>query len=159
MNKINIANVPVEHRRSPRGRFDLNRQHISLALGGIKDTGPWGGGHPFDIELTTLAPGCRNYPLHSHAAQTEHYIIISGNRLLHQGTEHPLLLATGDHVMCHPGEPHQIENNGDSPLIYYVISDQHRADITSYPNTGKRQIKPEYRVVMCEDTEYYAGEE
>ena len=61
--------------------------------------------------------------------------------------------------MCHPGEPHQIENNGDSPLIYYVISDHHRADITSYPNTGKRQIKPEYRVVMCEDTVYYAGEE
>ena len=37
MNKINIAEVPTEHRLSPKGRYELHRQHISLSLGGIKE--------------------------------------------------------------------------------------------------------------------------
>ena len=64
MNKINLADIPVDHRVSPKGQFELHRQHISLALGGIKDVGAWGGGHPFDIERTELPPGKRNFPMH-----------------------------------------------------------------------------------------------
>ena len=60
---------------------------------------------------------------------------------------------------CHPGEAHQIENDGSTALDFYVISDHHRADVTTYPRTGKRQIKPEYRVVTVEDAGYYDGEE
>lgn len=159
MNKINIADVPMEHRSSPKGRYELQRQHISLAMGGIKDTGPWGGGHPFDIELTTLLPGKANYPLHSHAAQTEHYIVLSGTGVIRSTTASEQRLISGDHVICHPGEAHQILNDGPEPLVYYVITDHHRADITSYPNTGKRQLKPEYRVVALAEADYYEGEE
>lgn len=159
MTKVHIDDVPVEHRRSPGGRFELERRHISLALGGVKDTGPWGGGHPFDIELTSLAPGKCNYPIHSHAAQTEHYIIISGSGVLRDDKGNTVPIAAGDHVICHPGEAHQIENDGSTALVFYVISDHHRADVTTYPRTGKRQIKPEYRVVTVEDAGYYDGEE
>ena len=56
MNKVNISAVPVEHRRSPQGRFALERRHVSLALGGVKDTGAWGGGYPFDVESNPLRP-------------------------------------------------------------------------------------------------------
>lgn len=159
MNKVNLADVPVEHRRSPNGRYELHRQHVSLAMGGIKDTGPWGGGHPFDIELARIAPGKANYPLHSHAAQTEHYIILSGTGLLRSENGTELRLGGGDHVICHPGEAHQIVNDGAEPLVLYVIADHHRADVTSYPNTGKRHLKPEYRVVSITDADYYEGEE
>ncbi len=159
MRKINIADVAAEQRRSPKGRFELERKHVSLALGGKKDAGEWAGGHPFDVELTTLLPGKRNFPLHSHAAQTEHYIVLSGNGILRdaEGKEHSL--APGDHAICHPGDAHQIENTGTEPLIYYVIADHHRADVTSYPRTGKRQLKPEYRVVHVSEADYYADEE
>lgn len=158
MHKVNLADVPVEHRRSPAGRYELQRQHVSLALGGIKDTGPWGGGHPFDVEFVTLPPGRANYPLHAHAAQTEHYIILSGmGRLVGQGQE--LELQAGDHVICHPGDAHMLVNTGEMDLQYYVLADHHRADVTTYPNTGKRQFKPEYRVVHTVETPYYEGEE
>ena len=159
MRKINISEVATEHRCSPKGRFELHRQHISLALGGVKDVGCWGGGHPFDIELASLPPGKCNYPLHSHAAQTEHYIILAGRGILRDGVSPDLRLQAGDHLICHPGDAHQLENDGAEMLVYFVISDHHRADIGTYQRTGKRYLKPEYRTVSAIDAGYYEGEE
>lgn len=87
MQKINLVDVPVEYRCSPKGKFELRRQQVSLALGGVKDVGRWGGDHPFDIELVSLPPGKMNFPLHIHASQTEHYIILSGTGLLRDAGE------------------------------------------------------------------------
>lgn len=159
MQKVNINDVAVEHRVSPKGRFELFRQHMSLALGGKKDAGPWGGGHPFDIELARIPAGKTNYPLHSHAAQTEHYIVLSGSGVLLDAREQSQRLQAGDHVICHPGEAHQIHNDGPEDLVFYVIADHHRAEVTTYPKTGKRHLKPEYRVVRPADADYYDGEE
>ena len=159
MNQINIAQVPVEHRRSPKGRFELERQHVSLALGGIKNVGAWGGGHPFDIELAKLPPGKANFPIHSHAAQTEYYIILSGTGILRGDKGGEQRLVAGDHIICHPGDAHQIENDGAEPLVFYVIADHHRADVGTYSRTGKRWLSPEARVVSVSDADYYAGEE
>jgi uncharacterized cupin superfamily protein len=159
MKKINLSQVATEHRCSPKGRFEMERRHVSLALGGIKDIGPWGGGHPFDIEWTTLPPGKVNFPMHSHAAQTEYYLILSGTGLLHQAEGEPERLVAGDHVICLPGDAHQIENDGSEPLVYYVITDHHPADVGTYTRTGKRWLSPERRVVEVKDVDYYAGEE
>lgn len=165
MRKVNLSQVPREHRRSPGGRYELTRQHVSLALGGVKDVGPWGGGLPFDVELTTLPPGARNYPLHAHAAQTEHYLFLSGTGVISAGAGagegglERVQVGPGDHVVCAPGEAHELHNDGAVDLVYYVIADHHPADITTYPRTGKRQLKPEYRVVETHDVDYYAGEE
>jgi uncharacterized cupin superfamily protein len=159
MKKIHLDHVAVEHRRSPAGKYELQRQHVSLALGGVKDGGTWAGGHPFDVELTSLPPGKCNYPLHSHAAQWEHYIILYGEGLFHGENGVRETVKAGDHIICPPGEAHQLENTGSDALTYYVIADHHPADITTYPRTGKRQLKPEYRVVQTADTDYYAGEE
>jgi uncharacterized cupin superfamily protein len=159
MNKINIRDVAEEHRVSPKGRFELRRRHISLALGGKKDIGPWGGGHPFDIELACLPPGKSNFPLHSHAAQTEHYAILSGSGVMVDEKGGSMKLEAGDHVICHPEEAHQITNDGAEELCYYVITDHHRAEVGTYPRTGKRYIKPEYRTVTAVNIDYYEGEE
>lgn len=159
MQKIHLSAVPVEHRQSPKGRFELERQHVSLALGGLKDKGPWAGGHPFDIELTKLAPGKVNFPMHSHAAQTEFYIILSGTGLLRGEDNLRERLVAGDHLICLPVDAHQIENDGSEPLVFYVISDHHPADVGTYTRTGKRWLSPERRIVVAEDTDYYADEE
>jgi len=159
MRILNESEVPEEHRVSPKGRYELHRRHVSLALGGIKDTGAWGGGHPFDVELTRLPPGKRNYPAHSHAAQTEYYLIISGSGTVRDSTGTDQPIRAGDHFVVPPGEVHQLHNSGDMDLIYYVIADHHRADVTTYPATGKRQVKPEMRIVTLADVPYYDGEE
>ena len=159
MQKVNVRDVPEEHRQSPGGLFELRRRHVSLALGGVKDVGPWGGGHPFDVELSTLPPGKSNFPLHSHAAQTEYYLIVAGSGLIETDAGESLPLVAGDHVICHPGEAHKVTNDGTVDLVYYILADHHRAEITSYPNTGKRQLKPEYRIIQPQDADYYSHEE
>ena len=69
MNKANQNQVKWDELKSPRGKYQLFRRHISLAMGGKKDTGEWGGGHPFDLEMTRLPPGKTNWPYHAHASQ------------------------------------------------------------------------------------------
>src|SRR5262249_47337902 len=103
MHIINESKVQEEHRISPKGGYEMFRKHISLALGGVKDVGPWGGGHPFDVELARIPPGKKNFPLHSHAAQTEYYIIISGSGLLLHGKGASQPVKAGDHVILSPG--------------------------------------------------------
>ena len=159
MKKINEADVEVEERSSPKGVFALRRQHLSFALGGKKDGGLWAGGFPFDVELATLLPGKKNYPFHSHAAQWEHYIILSGSGKFLDDDREWHSITVGDHLICEPGKAHQIWNDGDEQLRYYVIADHHPADVTSYPETGKRQIKPEYKVIQYKEVDYYEDEE
>jgi uncharacterized cupin superfamily protein len=159
MKKVNASEVPQEHRESPKGAYECFRKHISLALGGKKDQGVWAGGHPFDVELARLRPGKRNFPYHSHAAQWEYYIFISGSGRFLDPEKHWLPVEPGDHVICPPGEAHLLENDGSADLVYFVISDHHPADITTYPNTDKRQLKPEYRIVETTESDYYRGEE
>jgi uncharacterized cupin superfamily protein len=159
MRIVNQSKVPTEHRRSPKGAYEIFRQHISIALGSTKDIGPWGGGHPFDVELERIPPGKRNYPLHSHAAQTEYYIVVSGKgRLILKGDKSQGIVP-GDHIILVPGEAHELMNDSEQDLVYFVIADHHLADVTAYPHTGKRQIKPEYRCVRLSDADYYEDEE
>ena len=42
MNKINLARVPMEQGRSPKGRYRRSRQDISLALAGVNGLGKAG---------------------------------------------------------------------------------------------------------------------
>ena len=159
MNPVNESSVPEDHRISPRGNYEIHRRHISLALGGVKDTGEWGGGHPFDVEMARIPAGKTGYPLHSHAAQTEYYIVLSGSGVLKSDGGSVQEISAGDHFICPPGTVHQIHNDSGADLVYYVIADHHRADVTTYPESGKRQVKPEYRYFRIEDVPYYEGEE
>ena len=159
MNQINESEVPLEERASPKGVYEIHRRHLSLALGGKKDQGAWNGGHPFDVELAMMPPGKKNYPLHSHAAQWEYYIILSGTGTVHESETRSHPVQSGDHLLFPPGEAHQLENTGEVDLVFYVIADHHPADVTSYPRTGKRHLKPEFRVVECTEADYYDGEE
>jgi uncharacterized cupin superfamily protein len=159
MNKANESAVEPKHEKSPAGSFQMIRRHMSVALGGKRDVGAWGGGHPFDVELAIIPAGKKNYPYHSHAAQTEYYIIVSGTGVFVDETGREHAMVAGDHIVVHPGQAHQIKNTSDQELRYYVIADNHRADVATYPITGKRHIKPEMRCVTAEDVDYYLGEE
>ena len=150
-----LSEIPARQVRSPQGKYQLRRQSVSEALGGIKDTGEWGGGHPFDVEFFTLAPGAANFPLHAHAAQWEMYLIVSGLGEI-RGAEGSVPVAAGDHVMLAPGEPHQIRNTGEADLTYYVVANQPRADVITYPDTpGKFGVKPGLGFFTRNEADYY----
>lgn len=159
MEIINEQDVAPMAKTSPKGAFGHSRRHMSLALGGKKDVGVWGGGHPFDVELTTLPAGKQNYPFHAHAAQWEYYIILAGSGRILDNNRQWHALKAGDHVVCPPGEAHLIENDGKVDLLYYVIADHYPSDVTTYPNTGKRNLKPEFKIVRITEADYYEGEE
>lgn len=57
MNQVNLAAVPWEEHHSPTKKFHSFCRNLSIALGGIRNTGTWGGRHPFDLQIRRLSPG------------------------------------------------------------------------------------------------------
>ena len=107
MRKINISQVSETEQHSPKGRFAVFRKHISIALGGLKDVGVFGGGHPFDLELVRVPSGRAAWPLHSHSAQWELYVFISGSGQVRTPSE-TVAVGVGDVIIHPPEEAHQL---------------------------------------------------
>lgn len=136
MNKINLAEIPIEKSRSPKGRFRRLSQHISRALTGVNGLGASGLSQPFEVELVRIPAGAINWPYHSHSAQWELYLIISGRGMVR--TPDGLAdLREGDCLVHPPGEAHQITNTGATDLVYYVLADNPVSDVRHYPDTNK----------------------
>jgi mannose-6-phosphate isomerase-like protein (cupin superfamily) len=154
MKKINSQAVPEAEQGSPNGKYRLFRRHLSVALGGNRDSGSWAGGHPFDLELTRVPSGAANFPLHQHSAQWEMYVFISGSGEMTDGKE-KMTIGPNDIVLCPPEQAHKIMNTGTVDLVYYVIADHHPADVTFYPDTGKWGIKPQRKCFELKEVEYF----
>ncbi len=161
MDKINEQHVKKDHRQSPQGTFEMYRQHVSVAMRGDESysTGPWEGGPPFDIELTTLPPGKKNYPYHAHASSWEYYIIVSGTGKFRDEHDHWHDLNPGDNIQCATKQAHQIWNDGPDPLVFYVITNNCEVEIVHYPDTGKTLIIPDRRLGYLSEADYYEKEE
>lgn len=161
MDKINEEEVAQEHSLSPGGAFEMDQKHISVAMrGGEKlRTGPWEGGPPFDVELTTIPPGMKNYPYHAHASWWEYYIILSGKGKFRDENNEHHEIGAGDHLQCSTNQAHQILNDGTEDLIYYIIASNSEVEITHYPDTGKTLILPAGKLGYINEADYYEGEE
>ena len=158
MDKENINDVKEESEKSPKGKFEIHRKHLKPSLGGKFDSGIWDNGHPFDVELSRVPPGKRNWPFHAHAATWEYYIVISGSGIFRL-EEKKERIEEGDHVICPPGEAHQIINDGTADLVYYVIATNPQADVITYPDSGKKMIVPEFLCFEPKGEFYYKNEE
>lgn len=155
VNQSDLAWVEV---RSPGGRFQVDRRHLSEALGAPRDATTAQGGHPFEVELARIPPGATNCPYHAHAAQWEFYVILSGTGEV-RGGEALTTVGPGDSFIFPPGEAHQLRNTGGEDLVYYVIADNPPADVITYPDTGKWFVKPHRKSFRMVEEDYYAGEE
>jgi uncharacterized cupin superfamily protein len=134
--KINLDDIPWVERKSPRGHYHKFRRDIALAFDNPK-TGPkLSGPPPFEVELVRLAPKAKNFPFHSHAAEWEFYLIVSGTGKMRAGKITRGLRA-GDCVLNPPGEPHQIVNTGKDDLVYYVVANNAPVDVWHYPDSNK----------------------
>lgn len=156
--KTHVDSLPWNDRRSPAGRFQVRFKEVSLALGGKKNIGEWDGGHPFDLTVISMPPGATNYPYHSHAAQWEMYLVVSGTGTVR--TPAGLTpIGPGDAFVCPPGEPHQIQNTGTTDLVYHVIADNPRTDTVHYPDSDKWYTRSNNKVFRLTEHDYYDGEE
>ncbi len=156
---VNTADIGWENRKSPRGSFQRAGKKISEALGRDRRSMDLSQRHPFDVELQKVPPGAASCPYHSHSAQYEFYLVISGTGSVRDADGRRAVKA-GDAFLFKPGEAHQVINDGSEDLIYQVIADNPMGETCYYPDSEKWAVKsPEYRLVRGAPLDYYDGEE
>lgn len=158
MKSVHIDQIPWKQNRSPKGAYEVFQKHISVALGGKKDIGTWGGGYPFDLAMVRVPMGCKNWPVHRHSAQWELYYILEGNGRYFDGEDWHEIHG-GNAILAPPGENHQIENSGAGDLTYLVIADMPQSDNAVYSATGLIFVKPQRILVQEVAPNYYDGQE
>lgn len=158
MNRSNISLVPEEEQRSPSGKFHSWCRNLSMAMGGVRNAGTWGGGHPFDLQIRRIPPGAAVCPFHSHLAQWEMFVVLRGSAIVRTGAEtHPA--ATGEVFVHPPGEPHQLSNPGPGDLEVLIVTDNPPLDGCHYPDSDKWALRPPGKVFRLSEVDYFAGEE
>jgi uncharacterized cupin superfamily protein len=158
MNKIHVTAVPEEEQRSPGGKFHSWSRNLSLALGGVRNAGLWGGGHPFDLQIRRIPAGAAVCPFHVHFAQWEMFVILHGNATVRAGSEsHPAV--TGDVFIHPPGEAHQLSNPGPGDLEVLIIADNPQLDAFHYPDSDKWGFRPPGKIFRLTEVDYFDRED
>jgi len=156
--RLHPDTIPWEPWASPKGKFKGTSKELSIALGALRNTPVGLGGHPFDLELNKLAPGECGCPFHSHAAQTELFLILTGSGLVRAGSE--TFKVQADDVILHPpGEPHQLTNAGETDLVFLLVADNPIVDIYYYPDSDKWGHRTPRKFFRATDTDYWDNEE
>jgi uncharacterized cupin superfamily protein len=161
MRKVNIKDVEWQERKSPKGKFHKFVKDISIALGRDKESLDLLKRWPFDLALVRVPKGKIYCPYHSHSAESEHYLVVSGKGKVRDKDGWTEVVA-GDAFFFGPGEAHQLANAGEEDFVYYVIADNPRGDMCHYPDSGKFAVWKEGNdevIVKGTDADYFEGEE
>ncbi len=158
MKKITISALPEEEQKSPTGRYHSYCRNISVALGGLRGTGTWGGGHPFDLQIRRIPPGASVCPFHSHYGQWEMFVVQSGTGTVRAGAE-THAIKSGEVFVHPPGEPHQLTNSGKADLVVLIIADNPPLDACYYPDSNKWALRPPGKIFRMTEVGYFDGEE
>ena len=158
MNRVHIPDLPWEEQHSPTKKFHSFCRNVSVALGGVRNTGTWGGGHPFDLQIRRLPPGAAVCPFHSHLAQWELFVVQAGTGTVRTG-EGTTAIKTGDVFIHPPGEPHQLINSGAADLEVMIIADNPALDGFFYPDSNKWGLRPPGKYFRMNEVGYLDGEE
>src|SRR5678815_1018858 len=161
MRKVNLKEVKEEERKSPKGKYHKFVKDISIALGRKPDSFDLSKRHPFDLAAVRIPKGKSYCPYHSHGAESELYLVVSGRGTVRDKSGTTEVLA-GDAFFFGPGEAHQLANAGDEDFVYYVIADNPRGDSCYYPDSGKFAVMKEGTsevIVNGNETDYFEGEE
>jgi uncharacterized cupin superfamily protein len=142
---------------SPKGKYHQRSKDLSGAVGDVLNGWP-GQGHPFNLELTQIPPGKAAGPFHSHAAQWELFILLSGTGTVRTDAGTAPALA-GDALLHPPREAHQLANTGDTDLLYYLIADNQPADYWHYPDSDKWGLRSPRKFFRATGVDYWDGEE
>jgi len=159
--KINLNQVKVDERKSPKGKYHKFCQEISIALGRDPDSLDLKKRHPFDLMLTRIPPGKWYCPYHAESAQFELYLVVSGRGKVRDETG-VSEVGPGDAFYFAPGEAHQLRNTAEEDFVYYVIADNPINDSCYYPDSKKWMVHSPTKgmiVIKGSETDYYDGEE
>jgi uncharacterized cupin superfamily protein len=156
--KLHIDSIAWDEWRSTRGKFRGTSKELSIALGAKRNTPTGLGGHPFDLELSKLAPGETGCPFHRHAAQWEMFLLLTGTATVRVENT-AVTLHAGDVILHPPGEAHQITNAGTSDLTFFLIADNPPVEYWHYPDSNKWGMRQPRKFFRTMDVDYWDGEE
>jgi uncharacterized cupin superfamily protein len=161
MRKVNLKDVPEEERKSPTGKFHKFVKNVSVALGRDPESLDLIKRQPFDLAMVRMPKGKSYCPYHSHSAESELYLVVSGRGSI-RDKDGKTEVGAGDAFFFAPGEAHQLSTAGDEDFVYYVIADNPRGDCCFYPDSGKWAVGVEGGkeiIVKGKETDYFDGEE
>lgn len=158
MNHVHIPSIAWEEGRSPGGKFGSHGQNISVALGGIRNVGTWGGGHPFDVQIRRIAPSTAVCPFHLHLAQWELFVVQRGTASV-RTAEGNFTVRTGEVFVHPPGSAHQLANPGPEELEVLVVADNPPLDAFFYPDSHKWGLRPPGKFFRMTEVDYFEGED
>jgi uncharacterized cupin superfamily protein len=166
MRKMNLKDIPEKEKQSPKGQFHKFAKDVSVALGREPQSLDLRKRHPFDLALVRIPCGKSYCPYHSHAAESELYLVVSGRGSV-RDKDGSTIVSAGDAFFFQPGEAHQLTNSGDEDFVYYVVADNPRSggvggDSCFYPDSGKWAVVKEGFedvIVRGKETDYFDGEE
>ena len=158
MNKVHIPDLPWGETHSPTKKFHSFFRNISLALGGVRNAGTWGGGHPFDLQIRRLPPGAAVCPFHSHLAQSEMFVVLSGTGTV-RTSEARTEVKPGEVFFHPPGAPHQLTNTSTTDLEVLIIADNPPMEGGYYPDSDKWYLRPPGKIFRLTEVDYFDGED
>jgi uncharacterized cupin superfamily protein len=161
MRKVNLSDIEERVRQSPKGKYGRRSKDISLALGREPESLDLMKRWPFDLALVSIPKGKALCPYHSHSAESEHYLVVSGKGKV-RDKDGWSEVGEGDAFFFGPGEAHSLANAGEEDFVYYVIADNPRGDTCHYPDSGKFAVWKEGNeevIMKGTDADYFDGEE
>src|SRR5438034_4555568 len=166
MRKVNLKDVAEKEKQSPKGRFHRFTKNISIALGREPESLDLAKRHPFDLAQVRITKGKSLCPYHSHSAESELYLVVSGRGSV-RDKDRTTEVGPGYAFFFQPGEAHQLTNAGDEDFVYYVIADNPRSggatgDSCYYSDSSKWAVAKEGSeevIVKGTGTDYFDGEE
>jgi uncharacterized cupin superfamily protein len=162
MLKVNLDDIPEQpwRRNGLTDKFQSFAKHISVALGRQPDSFDLTKRQPFDFALYRVPKGKSLCPYHSHSAESELYLVVSGKgQVRHQNGATDV--GPGDAFFFGPGQAHELTSGDEEDLIYYVIADNPLGDNCYYPDSGKWAVWKEGAeevIVKGRETGYFEGE-
>jgi uncharacterized cupin superfamily protein len=156
--QIHIPSLAWEEIHSPLRRFHSFVRNVSVALGGPRNLGPWGGGHPFDVQIRRIPAGASICPYHLHFAQWELFVVQRGTATV-RTTDGTFTVPTGEVFVHPPGTPHQLTNRDAEDLEVLIVADNPPLDGCYYPDSDKWALRPPGKFFRMTEAGYFDGEE
>jgi uncharacterized cupin superfamily protein len=133
--KLHPDDLPWEEWKSRKGKFRGASKELSIALAQTATSPRVSGGHPFDLELSKLAPGETGCPFSPPTPRSGRCFSSSRAEARVRAGDETHLFRAGDVVLHPPGEAHQIINAGERDLVFYLIADNPPVDYWEYPDS------------------------
>src|SRR5207244_13463551 len=116
MRKVNLKDVAEKEKQSPKGRFHRFTKNISIALGREPESLDLAKRHPFDLAMMRITKGKSLCPYHSHSAESELYLVVSGRGSV-RDTDGTTEVGPGDAFLFLAGAANQLPRPRHQDLV------------------------------------------